>query len=131
MLNMKLQTPYDNFSALVRKFGRICSVIVLLAGLLISVSSNINPASAQAMASANGMNRTDVVKELKSKHAEKHAEKPVGMGLADNGGLLELFSSEDGETWTLILTMPYGKSFLVGSGRAWAGAPSYFKCRYI
>lgn len=123
MLNMKLQTPYDNFSALVRKFGRICSVIVLLAGLLISVSSNINPASAQAMASANGMNRTDVVKELKSKHAEK----PVGMGLADNGGLLELFSSEDGETWTLILTMPNGKSFLVGSGKAWAGAPIYIK----
>ena len=66
-----------------------------------------------------GMDREAVTKEL----SEKHREKTVGMGLADNGGVLELFTSEGGETWTVLLTMPNGTSFVVGTGKAWAGKP--------
>ncbi|MEE2760445.1 MAG: hypothetical protein VYE18_03265 [Pseudomonadota bacterium] len=47
----------------------------------------------------------------------------VGMGLATNGGIIELFSSPDGATWTLILTMPNGKSITLSAGENWAGAP--------
>ena len=60
------------------------------------------------------MDREAVAKEL----SEKHREKTVGMGLADNGGVLELFTSEGGETWTVLLTMPNGASFVVGTGKA-------------
>ena len=65
------------------------------------------------------VDREAVAKELK----EKHRERTVGMGIADNGGVLELFTSEGGETWTVLLTMPNGSSFVVGTGKAWAGKP--------
>ena len=41
------------------------------------------------------------------------------MGLAKNGGVIELFSAEDGKIWTIIITMPDGKSRLIAAGEAW------------
>ena len=73
--------------------------------------------SADAQSDGIIVDREAVAKEL----SEKHREKTVGMGLADNGGVLELFTSEGGETWTVLLTMPNGASFVVGTGKAWAG----------
>ena len=75
--------------------------------------------SADAQSAGIIVDREAVAKEL----SEKHREKTVGMGLADNGGVLELFTSEGGETWTVLLTMPNGASFVVGTGKAWAGKP--------
>ena len=75
--------------------------------------------SADAQSTGINVDREAVAKEL----SEKHREKTVGMGLADNGGVLELFTSEGGETWTVLLTMPNGASFVVGTGKAWAGKP--------
>ena len=72
-----------------------------------------------AKAQNSGIDRATVVKRL----LEKHAEKPVGMGIAHNGSIIELFASRDGKTWTLIMTMPSGKSFMLGSGEHWAGKP--------
>tara|TARA_Y100000034_G_scaffold14971_1_gene15754 strand:+ start:7617 stop:8015 length:399 start_codon:yes stop_codon:yes gene_type:complete len=66
-----------------------------------------------------GVDRALVVQQL----LEKHAEKPVGMGIAANGHIIELFTSPDGSTWTLIMTSPNGKSVMLGSGEYWAGAP--------
>jgi len=53
--------------------------------------------------------------------------KAGGHGLADNGGVLELLTTEDSKTWTIILTMHNGKSFLVGSGKSRAGASGFSK----
>ena len=75
--------------------------------------------NADAQSAGMVVDREAVAKEL----SEKHREKTVGMGLADNGGVLELFTSEGGETWTVLLTMPNGASFVVGTGKAWAGKP--------
>ena len=82
-----------------------------------------------ALAQSPGLfkDREAVTKELN----EKHREKTVGMGLADNGGVLELFTSAGGETWTVLLTMPNGASFVVGTGRNWAGKPIVVKGRQI
>ena len=52
----------------------------------------------------------------------QHGEEPVSMALAD-GGMLELFSTPGGETWTLILTMPDGKVFFIGNGTDWENFP--------
>jgi len=44
---------------------------------------------------------------------------PTALGLANNGMMVELISSPDGKTWTIILTRPNGISCLVSSGKYW------------
>jgi len=50
--------------------------------------------------------------------ARGYQEAPAAMGLASNGAVLEVLTSESG-TWTIILTMPTGTSCVVASGEAW------------
>jgi hypothetical protein len=59
--------------------------------------------------------RPDVLAQL----GTKFQEVPVSAGLANNGGLLELLSTPDGKTWTIIITMPNGVSCLVAAGEDW------------
>ncbi|MGI9419995.1 MAG: hypothetical protein ACR2RA_19395, partial [Geminicoccaceae bacterium] len=47
------------------------------------------------------------------------AEAPVSIGLGSDGKLLELFTTDDGATWTLVQTMPQGFSCIVAAGRFW------------
>ncbi len=58
-------------------------------------------------------------------------ESPSAIGLTSSGGLVELFRTESGSTWSLILTTPRGHSCLLSSGNSWsprhtliAGAPT-------
>jgi len=121
MRHLRTQDQSSTKRHTVAKLMRTCGSVLFLAGMLLGSLAVSTPTVAQTAGVA--LDRKAVAKELN----EKHHEKPVGMGLADNGGVLELFSSEDGETWTMILTMPNGKSFLVGSGKSWAGAPVFTK----
>ncbi|HLB81266.1 MAG TPA: hypothetical protein VJJ77_12260 [Dongiaceae bacterium] len=59
--------------------------------------------------------RTDVLSQL----AQKFKEAPVAVGLANNGGLLEVLTNGTGSTWTIIITMPNGVSCLVAAGEDW------------
>lgn len=59
--------------------------------------------------------RKDVLSQL----ADKFKEAPVAVGLANNGGLLEVLTAGDGATWTIIITMPNGVSCLVAAGEDW------------
>lgn len=59
--------------------------------------------------------RDDVVGQL----ASKFKEAPVAIGLANNGGLIEVLTAGDGATWTIIITMPNGVSCLVAAGEDW------------
>lgn len=68
------------------------------------------PAMAQTVCSK----RDTFLKHL----GEGYAEAPVAMGLASNGSVLEVLASDKG-TWTIILTMPDGRSCVVASGEAW------------
>lgn len=61
--------------------------------------------------------RQDVLGQL----ADKFKEAPVAVGLANNGGLLEVLTAGDGATWTIIITMPNGVSCLVAAGESWQG----------
>lgn len=49
----------------------------------------------------------------------RYAEAPAATGLADNGATLEVLTTPEGETWTIILTMPDGTSCLIAAGEAW------------
>src|SRR5215471_13080393 len=59
--------------------------------------------------------RDDVLAQL----SQKYHEAPVGVGLAGNGGLIELLTASTGSTWTLIVTMPNGPTCLVAAGQDW------------
>lgn len=43
----------------------------------------------------------------------------MALGLTQAGGMIELFTTPAGETWTLIVTSPRGLSCLVASGQNW------------
>ena len=49
---------------------------------------------------------------------QTYGEVPVAIGVA-GGALVELLSTEDGMTWTIILTSPKGMSCLIASGEGW------------
>lgn len=59
--------------------------------------------------------RQQIVKML----GQRHAEAPVSMGLALNGGVVEVFSTVDGTSWTLLMTMPDGRTCLMAAGESW------------
>lgn len=58
--------------------------------------------------------REQIVHELKKTWQEDR----TAIGLSNNGGVLEVFSSEEG-TWTLLLTMPEGQTCMIGAGEHW------------
>jgi hypothetical protein len=68
------------------------------------------PAQAQMICGQH----TDVISKLKNNYEEQ----PVGMGLSTDGGLIEIYSSENG-TWTILITRPSGVSCLVAAGDSW------------
>ena len=72
------------------------------------------PASAQ-MACAE---RSDIITRL----GGQYSEAPVAMGLANNGGVIEVLSSPEGNTWTIIVTDPNGQSCLIAAGEYWGPA---------
>src|SRR5262245_27177114 len=76
----------------------------------------LSAASVAAQPSVCG-DRHDVLDQLKNKFGES----PVGVGLTDQGDVLELTTSETG-TWTLMLSFADGKSCLISSGDNWETA---------
>jgi len=70
------------------------------------------PASAQQSPCTE---RPEVVGHL----AKKYAEAPVAIGLSSNGGVVEVLSSKKNQRWTMIITMPDGKSCLMATGENW------------
>ncbi len=86
-----------------------------LALLFLLVFGLVTPASAQIACSK----REDVMKHL----AAKFSEAPVAVGLANNGGVIEVLSTGNGSTWTIIITMPDGMSCLVAAGQEWETLP--------
>jgi hypothetical protein len=59
--------------------------------------------------------------------AAKYQEEPVASGISSKGALLEVLSSEDGDTWTILLTAPNGTTCVVDTGQAWQPKPHEFE----
>jgi hypothetical protein len=76
-------------------------------------------AAGEAFAAGTCPQRANVTEYL----AKNYHEAPVAMGLANNGGVIEIFSSGDGTTWTILLTMPNGQTCMVAAGTGWEGVP--------
>ena len=59
--------------------------------------------------------RTKVLGHL----AQKYKEAPIAVGVTSSGGIVEVLTTGDGETWTIILSTPNGTSCLVAAGEGW------------
>jgi hypothetical protein len=83
---------------------------------LVSIGMSFNVAAQQ-----NGrcLPHDEMLKHL----SQQFKEKPVAMGVSDNGSLLELFATPDGATWTALVTRPNGVSCVVMSGDTWQYTP--------
>ncbi len=92
-------------------YGRL--VIALSAAIF---AFNANVASAQDMVACG--DRKEIITELK----EQFSERPVSIGLAKNGAVLELFVSPN-RTFSLIMTQPTGLSCLIAGGDHWESLP--------
>jgi phage/plasmid primase-like uncharacterized protein len=49
----------------------------------------------------------------------KYREQVTAYGVTNNGNLLEILTSKDGETWSLVLLQPNGKACLLAAGEGW------------
>lgn len=81
--------------------------ICLISAVLISFAY---PAVAQNLCGE----RVDIIDTLK----KRYQEVPVSMGLAGNGGVVEIFASTKG-SWTILVTRPTGVACVVSAGEAW------------
>ncbi len=90
---------------------RIFSAIALAFLLLIGLAQWSRPATAQSAC----VPREVALEQL----GERHAEIPIAMGLTQDGRVVEIFSSNDGATWTMLVTTPNGMSCLLTSGESW------------
>lgn len=86
-----------------------------IAGALLIIGSSIFTltTTANAQSTACG-NHTDVVKKLH----QGYSERPVSMGLSNNGAVVEVFASKVG-TFTIVITRPDGVACLVSVGEGW------------
>ena len=80
-------------------------------------------ASMPAAAQQGCTKRTEIVTHL----AEKFSEEPIAIGLSVNGGVVEILKSEDGRSWTIIITMPDGSTCLVAAGKHWENVETVAK----
>jgi hypothetical protein len=87
----------------------------MLKTVLAAAAALTVPAAAMAETPMACSPRADVLSQLSTKFKES----PVAIGLANNGGLLEVLTEKDGATWTIIITMPNGVSCLVAAGEDW------------
>ena len=96
-----------------RALARLIAVLAIANLLLIGAALISRPAPAQTP--DPGLPRPALAELL----GDGYAEAPVAFGLAENGGLIEVFASAEGATWTMVLSMPNGLSYVVTTGEAW------------
>ncbi len=81
----------------------------------LTLSAALTIVASTAFAAPQCNDRDHVLDLLKSKYSEA----PVAIGVANNGGLVEVLSTGDGDTWSIIITTPKGMSCLVAAGEGW------------
>ncbi len=87
----------------------------IAAGLSLAFATTWTLAPAEALAQTACSPRDNVVGHL----AKKYGEAPVAIGVTNKGGLVEVLTTGDGDTWTIIVSMPNGTSCLVAAGEGW------------
>ncbi len=89
---------------------------ILLAITAALIAFNAAPTDTQAQTVCG--DRSEFVNKLKNAYAEK----PISLGLASNGSMIEVFASDNG-TFSIVITQPGGTSCLVAAGDNWQSVP--------
>lgn len=63
--------------------------------------------------------RANVISVLQGKYKESQA----AVGVTMNGALLEVWTTEDGATWSILVSNPGGQTCLVAAGEGWQSVP--------
>ncbi len=108
-------TPPKNQSvagAIIRIFGAIGLALTLP----MMTAFMVRPAAAQTVCVAHA----DLIQQL----SRKYAEEPMALGLGSDGSVMQLFTSKDGETWTLVRITPDGTSCMIAGGESWTNIPA-------
>ena len=90
-------------------------IVLLIVALIVVESAQL--AAAESMKCTE---RTAAIRHLQGKFSES----PVAMGLTNTGTVLEVLTSNAGESWTILVTMPNGTSCLIAAGEGWRTIPS-------
>ena len=85
---------------------------LLLAVLLLMAGTTV---SAEAQERMNCNTREYMADALTTEYAEQ----PAGLGVTNDGTVVELWQGGGGSSWTLLLSMPNGNSCIVGAGNDW------------
>ena len=91
----------------------ILALAVTLSGIAVPCLADETPTGAPPCAG-----RHEVVDALKSRFSEKTA----GVGLTEQGAMMELLTSDDG-SWSLLLNFPDGRACMMAAGSNWEGLP--------
>ncbi len=98
-----------------RRNAKTADAVVRLAAITALLLSGAALAGLPAHAQSAALPRADVVEQLDAQYAEAQ----TAVGVTQSGGVVEVFASKDGSTWTLVLTKPDGTSRVIAAGETW------------
>ena len=89
--------------------ARISTKILLAAAMILT-------ASGAAAETEMGCNQHS---KVVGQFAASYQEVPIAGGLTEDGRLVEVLSSGEGKTWTIIISKPNGESCVMMAGEGW------------
>lgn len=103
---------------------RVFGVPFFAFAILLGIAAVISTKSAHAQQDPNAQKLACAVHGKMTEHlGAKYTEAPKSLGLANDGKVLEVFATEDGESWTMVVTAPEGMSCIVAAGKYWQHVP--------
>lgn len=99
-----------------RRLSHLTTVLVGMLSLTSPASAQPPPQTALTPACHSHADLTEMLHQ-------KYAERPSALGVQANGHLVEIFVSNDGASWTIVVTRPDGWSCIVAVGEHWESLP--------
>lgn len=90
---------------------------------LASTTAMAGPALAQDSLAPDGSHVCAERKIITDSLAKDYSESPMAQGVSDTGNVVEVLTTKDGNTWTILLTMPDGTSCVLATGQSWEAVP--------
>ncbi len=93
--------------------GEMLRIVAALSAVFATIALASIPAAAETGCADHS--------QITDRLATNYSESRVGIGLDENGRVIEVFASEQG-SWTILVTFPDGRTCLMAAGEAWEPA---------